>query len=192
MFEIDKRLQPTELELLQELVGSTIVRMDAVLVDNDNSAWNTVRIHTKRGAVDISNLLEELPLNDEGDTEEYAVMSVAAAPDKILVVDAITADTSVCFVNQVVSGVLLAEGRVKTFYKGELLTDRTYTQAVILRLSDDSYLVFDKEVWFEEIITIKQGENLAELLYDESPDWEDDLEEKPDTHFELTRALVEL
>lgn len=192
MIEIDKRLQPTELELLRELIGATIVSMDAVLVDNDNSAWNTVRIHAKKGSVDISNLLEELPLNDEGDTDEYAVMSVAAAPDENLVVDAITADTSACIVNQVVSGVLLAEGRVKTFYKGKELTDRTYTQAVILRLSDDSYLVFDKEAWFEEIITIKRGESLIELLYDESPDWEDDFEEKPDTHYELTRALVEL
>ena len=45
--------------------------------------------------------------------------------------------------------------------------------------------MLDKEVWFSEIIVIKRGKSVEELLYDESIIWEDDPEEDPTTRFEF-------
>lgn len=52
--------------------------------------------------------------------------------------------------------------------------------------------MFDKEVWFSELIVIKNGNSIGDLLYDESVNWEDDPEEDPSTHFEFRTEAQEL
>ena len=62
-----KTLSDTEKDILASLVGSRLVRVEAALAAPPDGAWNTVRLRTDRGSVDVSCLLETLPLNDVGD-----------------------------------------------------------------------------------------------------------------------------
>ena len=52
--------------------------------------------------------------------------------------------------------------------------------------------MLDKEAWFSEMIIIKRGKSVEELLYDESINWEDDPEEDPTTHFEFHTEIQHL
>ena len=52
--------------------------------------------------------------------------------------------------------------------------------------------MLDKEVWFSEMIIIKRGKSVEELLYDESINWEDDPEEDPTTRFEFQTEIQHL
>ncbi len=49
--------------------------------------------------------------------------------------------------------------------------------------------MLDKEVWFSEMIVLKNGERIENLLYDESVNWEDDPDEDPSTHFEFRTEI---
>ena len=52
--------------------------------------------------------------------------------------------------------------------------------------------MLDKEVWFSEMIVLKNGERIEDLLYDESVNWEDDPDEDPSTHFAFRTEIQSL
>ena len=75
--------------------------------------------------------------------------------------------------------------------EGEPVAKLEYPQAIAFR-TDSGVIMLDKEVWFSELLVIKRGDSVDELLYDESVNWEDDSEEDPTTHFEFRTETQEL
>ena len=48
-----------------------------------------------------------------------------------------------------------------------------YPQAIACG-ADFGVIMLDKEVWSSEMIVVKRGDDMGEMLYDESVNWEDD------------------
>lgn len=48
--------------------------------------------------------------------------------------------------------------------------------------------MLDKEVWFSEMIVVKRGDDMGEMLYDESVNWEDDPRGGPDYPLRVPRG----
>ena len=146
-------------------------------------------MHAADASVDITATLEDLPINDEGDTEEFGVLTVfEAAPGELCIVG-VDKEISRCDISAIVSDIALVNSHV-TATEGKTVTmERAYTQAIVFALAGGNYLVLDKGPWFSEMITIGMGANWTDLVYDDSQDWEDDPEE-PEVHY-CCRRLVE-
>lgn len=52
--------------------------------------------------------------------------------------------------------------------------------------------MLNKEVWSSEMIVVKRGDDMGEMLYDGSVNWEDDPRGGPTTHYEFLTEVQEL
>ena len=186
-----KTLSDTEKDILASLVGSRLVRVEAALAAPPDGAWNTVRLRTDRGSVDVSCLLETLPLNDVGDEEEFGVLSVAPAGEGRLEVPGVSADVCELPLSGAVTGVEVRGDRLDLYERGELVYSRETSKAVVL-LTDLGAFCLDRQVWFEEMLTISSGPGPDALVCDEWDGWEDDEEEEPGIHYEFSKTAERL
>ena len=187
MSEASYTIAPDEIGLLRNIVGRTLEALEAVIVARDDMAWGTVRIHAGEASVDVTNALRNLPINDEGDTEEFGVLEVTKARPGELHVDGVDKDSSWCSIGTTVSSVMLVNGYATATESGTDIMERAYTQAIVFELEGGGFLVLDKGAWFSEMITIGVGESWEGLVYDDSQDWEDDPEE-PEIHYRWQRS----
>ena len=191
MVTVTKTLSDTEKDILASLVGSRLVSAEAALAAPPDGAWNTVRLRTDRGSVDVSCLLETLPLNDVGDEEEFGVLSVAPAGEGHLEVPGVSADVCELPLSGTVTGVEVRGDRLDLYERGELVYSRETSKAVVL-LTDLGTLCLDCQAWFEEMLTISSGPDPDALVCDEWAGWEDDEEEEPGIHYEFSKTAERL
>lgn len=184
MEHVNKRLTEAEELLLQRAKGSKLLSMDAVLAAPPDNAWNTVRLHFEDFDIDINNYLHEIVVDEFGTLEEFGLLSVAEATAETLDIPEVGTDTTVFAVNERVVDLAIVNDIAEIYGNGTLVAKLEYPQAIALH-TESGIIMFDKEVWFSEMVVIKRGEKLDELLYDESINWEDDPEEDPTTHFEF-------
>ncbi len=184
MEHVNKRLAEAEELLLQRAKGSKLLSMDAVLAAPPDNAWNTVRLHFEDFDIDINNYLHEIVVDEFGTLEEFGLLSVAEATAETLDIPEVGTNTTVFTVNERVVDLAIVNDIAEIYGNGTLVAKLEYPQAIALH-TESGIIMFDKEVWFSEMVVIKRGEKLDELLYDESINWEDDPEEDPTTHFEF-------
>lgn len=191
MINVDKTLSPEERATLKSLVGRTVRSIDAALAAPPNIAWNTVRLHTDAGSVDVSCLLQTLPVNGQGDEEEFGVVSVAEAADTPLEVPTISADTQTAQLGFEVTGIDIVNDSLSVYVDGAPTYRRTTTKTIVLRTEGDS-LAFDRQAWFDEMLAVNFGKDDEDLVFDEWADFEDDETEEPGVHYEFSMAWESL
>ena len=180
----NRRFSQAEEDLLRRAKGSRLLSVDAVLAAPPDNSWNTVRLHFEDFDIDINNYLSEIVVDEFGSIEEFGLLSIVEATKEVLRIPEVGADTTVFHVDEVVVGVGIVNDIANILGNGSLAARLEYPQAIFFELESD-VLMFDKEVWFSEMLVIKRGQDVESLLYDESVNWEDDLEEDPSTHFEF-------
>lgn len=186
-----KRFNRTEESLLKQMKGSRLLTIDAVLAAPPDNSWNTVRLHFAGFDVDVNNRLHEIVVDELGSLEEFGLLSIAKATKDTLGIPEVGTDTTVFEINEVVNGVSVINDIAEVYGDGTLVAKLEYPQAIALR-TESGFIMLDKEVWFSEMIVIKRGKSIDELLYDESVNWEDDLEEDPTTHFKFRTEIQPL
>lgn len=191
MINIDKTLSVEEKAIAKSLVGRTIASIDAALAAPPNIAWNTVRLHTDAGSVDVSCLLQALPVNGQGDDEELGVISVSKAPDVPLEVPTISADTQTAQLGLRVTGVELVDDALTVLEDGTPTYRRATTKAIVLRTDGDS-IALDRQAWFDEMLAVNVSTDDKDLVFDEWADFEDDEEEEPGVHYEFSNRWERL
>jgi hypothetical protein len=144
MVSVAKTLSQEEKDILASLVGSRLVRAEAALAAPPDGAWNTMRLRTDRGSVDVSCLLETLPLNDVGDEEEFGVLCVARAGEGRLEVPGVSADVCELPLSGTVTGVEVRGDRLDLYERGELIYSRETSKAVVL-LTDLGAVCLDRQ-----------------------------------------------
>ncbi len=187
----NKRFSHAEESLLKRMKGSRLLSIDAVLAAPPDNSWNTVRLHFAGFDADVNNRLHEIVVDEFGSLEEFGLLSIAEATKDTLDIPEVGTDTTVFEINEVVDGVSVVNDIAEIYGDGKLVAKLEYPQAIALR-TESGYIMLDKEVWFSEMIVIKRGKSIGELLYDESVNWEDDPEEDPTTHFEFRTEIQPL
>ena len=176
------------IELLREARGTTMVSLEAVIIARNDMAWGTVRIHLADAVIDIAVGLQDLPLNSDGDVEEFGVLTVSEAEPGSLSVEGVDKEAEWYNVGMPVTGITLVNDHVSAFEGGRETMERSFTQAIVFTLADGSHLVLDKGAWFSEMITIGKGAAWEDCVYDSSQDWENDPEE-PEVRYVWKRTL---
>lgn len=187
----NKRFSPEEEDLLKRANGSRLLSIDAVLAAPPDNSWNTVRLHFEGFDIDVNNYLNEIVMDEFGSLEEFGLLSVAESSSETLSIPEVGTDTTVMTIDTVVNGITVINDIAEIYGKGNLVARLEYPQAIAFR-TDSGVIMLDKEVWFSELLVIKRGDSIDELLYDESINWEDDPEEDPTTHFEFRTEMQEL
>lgn len=180
----NKRFTQAEEELLKRACGARLLSIDAILAAPPDNSWNTVRLHFDSFDIDVNNSLNDIAVDEFGTLEEFGLLSVREATPDVLEIPEVGTDTTVFNVGNAVDRVRVVNDIAEIYGEGLLVAKLEYPQAIALDIGD-GVIMLDKEVWFSEMIVIKQGAAIGDLLYDDSVNWEDDLEEDPTTHFEF-------
>ena len=187
----NKKFTKEEEALLRRAKGAKLLSIDTVLVAPPDNSWNTVRLHFENFDIDINNHLESIVVDELGTSEEFGLLSVAEAVKETLDLPEVGTDTTVISIGKTVDNVSVVNDIAEIFGDGELVARLEYPQAIAFGIND-GIIMLDKEVWFSEMIVMKRGERIDELLYDEAVNWEGDPEEDPSTHFEFRTEITEL
>lgn len=191
MEHANRRFTQTEEALLKRAKGAQLKSIDAVLAAPPDNSWNTVRLHFEGFDLDVNNFLNEIVVDEFGTLEEFGLLSIKESSTDILDIPEVGADTTVFNIDEAITSVHVIDDVADIYGEGSKVARLEYPQAIAFG-TDAGVIMFDKEVWFSEMIVIKRGEEIKDLLYDESVNWEDDPEEDPTTHFELHTETQEL
>lgn len=191
MEHANKRFTQTEEALLKRAKGAQLKSIDAVLAAPPDNSWNTVRLHFEGFDLDVNNFLNEIVVDEFGTLEEFGLLSIEEASTDILDIPEVSADTTVFNIDEAITSVHVINDVADIYGEGSKVARLEYPQAIAFG-TDAGVIMLDKEVWFSEMIVIKRGEEIKDLLYDESVNWEDDPEEDPTTHFEFHTETQEL
>lgn len=191
MEHVNKRFSQVEKSLLKRMKGSQLLSIDAALAAPPDNSWNTVRLHFEDFDIDVNNYLNEIVVDEFGTLEEFGLLSVAETTEKTLDIPEVGTDTTVFEIMEKIGSVSVINDVAEIYGNEELVAKLEYPQAIALH-TESGVIMLDKEVWFSEMIVIKHGESIDELLYDESVNWEDDPEEDPTTHFEFRTEIQSL
>lgn len=188
---VDEKFSREEESLLKRAKGLKLMSIDAVLAAPPDNSWNTVRLHFESFDIDINNYLHEAVVDEFGSLEEFGFLSVAEASAEALDIPEVGTGTTVFHINETVHGVSFVNDIVEIYGDEKPVVKLEYPQAIVFHV-ETGVIMFDKEVWFSELIAIKKGGSIEELLYDESANWEDNPEEDPSTHFRFHTEIVTL
>lgn len=191
MENVNKRFSQEEEALLERAKGSRLLSIDAVLAAPPDNSWNTVRLHFDDFDIDVNNYLHNVVVDEFGSLEEFGLLSVAESAKETLSIPEVGTDTTVMTIDALVYNVTVVNDIAEVYGDGKLVAKLEYPQAIAFR-TESGVIMLDKEVWFSELLVIKQGERIGDLLYDESVNWEDDPEEDPSTHFEFRTETQDL
>lgn len=170
LIEISKQFDEAELALLRSCIGRELLSYEGYSIDDDGDhIYKTARVEFDGRAIDLVNEHETLALGPDFVEEEVAILRVREAvgglwtpPGKA------TAQTECGFqvadVLVVVDTALLAKGSKK-------LIDFKWVQAVLFENEDGGYLVFDRDIWSDEYITVRRGPSVSTTTRDFRPDW---------------------
>lgn len=191
MEHANKRFNHAEELLLKQMKGSKLLTIDAVLAAPPDNSWNTVRLHFEGFDIDVNNFLNNIVVDEFGTLEEFGLLSVVESSEEMLSIPEVGADTTTFEVNETIVAVAVVNNVADIYGEGPLVAKLEYPQAIALH-TDSGIIMLDKEVWFSEMIVLKNGERIENLLYDESVNWEDDPDEDPSTHFEFRTEIQSL
>lgn len=191
MENVNKRFSQEEEALLERAKGSRLLSIDAVLAAPPDNSWNTVRLHFDDFDIDVNNYLHNVVVDEFGSLEEFGLLSVVESAKETLSIPEVGTDTTVMTIDALVYNVTVVNDIAEVYGDGKLVAKLEYPQAIAFR-TESGVIMLDKEVWFSELLVIKQGERIGDLLYDESVNWEDDPEEDPSTHFEFRTETQDL
>ena len=191
MENVNKRFSQEEEALLERAKGSRLLSIDAVLAAPPDNSWNTVRLHFDDFDIDVNNYLHNVVVDEFGSLEEFGLLSVAESAKETLSIPEVGTDTTVMTIDALVYNVTVVNDIAEVYGDGKPVAKLEYPQAIAFR-TESGVIMLDKEVWFSELLVIKQGERIGDLLYDESVNWEDDPEEDPSTHFEFRTETQDL
>lgn len=192
MNNIDKSFSRREIQALIDLKGANLISIDRMLLADAGYSWDTVRLHSDCGHLDINNFINNISLESNDITDEFAFLSIKSATSEALALEDMPSEKSTNSpINKKINAIYIVHNHVSTYRNNVLVTDLLYPQAICFEFTSD-VLVLDKETWFSEMIAVKRGLSLKQLIYDESQDWQDDPIEDPDTHYEFSQEIVEL
>lgn len=191
MEHTNRRFTHVEEALLKRAKGTLLKSIDAVLAAPPDNSWNKVRLHFENFDLDVNNFLNDIAVDEFGTLEEFGLLSIEEATADTLKIPEVGTDTTVFNIDRVIASVHVINDVADIYGEKSKVARLEYPQAIAFG-TKEGIIMLDKEVWFSEMIVVKQGGEIDELLYDESINWEDDPEEDPTTHFEFHTEIQEL
>lgn len=155
MNKIDVRLKDEEKNMIQSLVGETLVSIEHDAFTFVNASSQVVKLNTSIGSFYLYSFTE--PLDYFGSMEDVAVWSFEY--ERYKVVD-FKSFIETPFKQRIKSISLVQENQL-LYKNGTIIYDVWLTRGIIIDFGDHQ-LSFEKAAWLSEDIYIQKGNNLIE------------------------------
>lgn len=190
MIRTNAALSQDEIDILKSFEGIQLESYEMKCVGG-NDAWSTVRLHFESGAIDIVSSIQRIAEDDNGMSDEFSVLRVVEVSPEAPIVPEMPGDSVVRSVDKAVASFSIANDIVR-YYSGDVQdSEIIYTQAILLDFGE-GFLCIDKEAWFSEILFVKSGSAMEELIHDDSSSLEIDPEEDPVSRMEYSSEVIAL
>lgn len=190
MKRVDKRLHDNEIKILSTLNGREIENIQGAFRFDDVDVWNTLRIFSSDFSFDVNLFQEEIPaMDEESCCDETGVFSIELCKDEPLVIDEMPLDVKTKAIFKKVRSIKVFESEIKYFEKSVPYYQVYITKAIAFEF-DDSWLVLDRKVWFDEAITVTLCANPKEGIRNDEEDWENGGEEDPNDDLSMEYKIT--
>lgn len=168
----NRRLSGESVSILQSLIGSTIKRLIHEQFVYAPVSYGIVGIEADSGLYKITSSLQDCDLM--GSEDELCFLGV----DKAFDADFHEEETSNIpfidsFVGQKLLDVILIHDTVDQYDGGQQISSLTYTKAIIFVFESKEYC-FEQNWFYQEIIRITQGHDLAAKLASPESEWNEE------------------
>lgn len=190
MINFDKSFTKNDLNYLSAMKNKNLVAEGHVPI-NGNVAFGRLRLYFDEGDLDITATMQDIDYTGDGTfDDDEAFLALEAAEGTIESVSEVAGSELRTNFDKTVKRVLIVQDTIDSYENVELTFKMTFPQAIALDLGDE-YLCIDKKDGPWAMITVSRGEDLNNLIYDLSEDWEND-DETPALHNEFRQEIIEL
>lgn len=170
LIEISRQFDDAAMALLRAQIGRELRSYEGfVLHDGEDHIYKTARINFDDRSIDLVNEHETLALGPEFIEEQVAILQPEPAEGDLWVppgkrIDVFPCGFQVADILVVVDTALLSKGSRK-------LIDFKWAQAVLFERDEGGYLAFDRDIWSDEYLTVREGPSVATTTRDFRADW---------------------
>ncbi len=190
MIRTDAALNQDEIDILKSFEGMQLKSYEMKCVGG-NDAWSTVRLHFESGTTDVVSSIQRISEDDKGSSDEFSVLRVLEVSPETPLVPDMPGETVVRAVDKAAAGFSIVNDVVR-YYSGDVQdSEIIYTQAILVDLGN-GFMYIDKEAWFSEILFVKSGSDMGELVKDDSSSLEIDPDEDPGSRMEYSSEIIAL
>ena len=188
MIETTRLLDDNAQRALHKLLGKTLTAYEAyIMFENPDQVFKTLRLEFGDKSYLLTNEHLSIPLGPEGSLEEVSVLSMQADDERALwcpsnkqIMRKVGVDLRIDDIYLVVDTIELTKGDIP-------VNKLKLTQAVAFR-EGVRLLAIDRDIWFDEYLTIREGMDLDILIRDAKGDWS----EEPPYGYKFTRDVISL
>lgn len=190
MIETVRLFGDTATQLLKQLIGRA--RLHAfeayIMAESPDRVYKTLRLEFEGGpSLLLSNAHQRIPLGPACEEEEVAVLTLEEDDGRTLWHPRGRHTTRKVGIDLVPDDIYLVVDTAQ-LCKGSIPVNKLkLVQAVVLR-EGGRLLAIDRDVWFDEYLTLQEGAELDALVRDASGDWHED----PPFGYRFTRDVLSL
>ncbi len=188
MIETTRLLDDTAQQALHALLGKTFTAYEAyIMFEGPDQVFKTLRLEFGDKRYLLSNEHMSIPLGPDASLEEVSVLSMLPDdgrelwyPSNKQIMRKVGVDLRIDDIYLVVDTIELTKGDIP-------VNKLKLTQAVVFR-EGARLLAIDRDIWFDEYLTIREGMDLDILIRDAKGDWS----EEPPFGYKFTRDVISL
>ena len=189
MIETVRLFDDASSALLKSLLGRQTLRAYEayIMVENPDHIYKTLRLEFDSVSLLLRNAHQRVPMGPQGAEEELAVLTLEEDDGRELwhprgkcVTRKVGVDLTPDDVYLVIDTAQLRKGSIP-------VNTLKLVQAVVFR-EGGRLLAVDRDVWFDEYLTVREGADLDALVRDASGDWD----EEPPFGYRFTRDVLSL
>ena len=188
MIETVRLLDDSSQRMLRSFIGWTLESYEAyIMFDNPDQVYKTVRLDFGGAGFLIQNKHESIPIGPGGDMEEISILSIEPDDGRELWCPSSKTITRKTGVELTVDDIYLVVDTPE-LTKGDIPVNKLkLIQAIVFRQGGRLFAI-DRDIWFDEYLTIREGADIDALVRDAAGDWH----EEPPYDYHFTRDIISL
>ena len=188
MIETVRLLDDSSQRLLRSFIGWTLESYEAyIMFEDPDQVYKTLRLDFGGAGFLIQNMHESIPLGPSGESEEVSVLSILPEDGRELWCPGNKTITRKKDIELTIDDIYLVVDTVE-LTKGDIPVNKLkLVQAIVFR-QGGRLIAFDRDIWFDEYLTVREGADIDRLVRDTTGDWQ----EEPPYGYCVTRDIISL
>lgn len=188
MIETVRLLDDGSQRMLRSFLGWTLESYEAyIMFEDPDQVYKTARLDFGGCGFLIQNKHQSIPIGPDGNLEEVSVLELIPDDGRELWCPSSKTITRKTGIELTIDDIYLVVDTPE-LAKGDIPVNKLkLVQAIVFR-QGGRLLAFDRDIWFDEYITIREGADIDKLVRDTEGDWH----EEPPYSYRFTRDIISL
>lgn len=188
MIETTRLLDDASQRALHKLLGKTLTAYEAyIMFEGPDQIFKTLRLEFGEQSYLLSNAHHSIPLGPQANLEEVSIMEMQPDDGRELWCPTGKRITRKHGVDLRIDDIYLVVDTA-ALTKGDIPVNKLkLTQAIVFREGARLFAI-DRDIWFDEYLTIREGIDLDAIVRDVEGDWS----EEPPYGYNFTRDIISI